>query len=339
MMKMKRIITLIMMMALMLCSGAAAETTDDIPDFRTLTGLDELSRKLDSGVTIDRVYYTDGYGFSTSEFTTTDAAEIRSLWTALNQITVKGRVNKSITDWYPQIVFYLSDETTAHVTFESHWLSLPAPWPQANYELENDDAFWSLTASLVNRTASADRTVVTALAAEVNPDNLVSVAADAKVLSCADGQFIITLLVPERYNPEEISALKVGDAIYTEGREVEIRSITERDGDLVLNADAEDEIRLFESVDQSYRIMDTHDNTWLELATVTVPASAKLLFLDGINPSTGEPLLHPTVHNKEDFLAIMNSKDDPGFDIRNVEVVFDENGELALIRRSYVPWQ
>ena len=50
-----------------------------------------------------------------------------------------------------------------HVTFESHWLSLPAPWPQANYELENDDAFWSLTASLVNRTASADRTVVTAL--------------------------------------------------------------------------------------------------------------------------------------------------------------------------------
>ena len=154
---MKRIITLIMMMALMLCSGAAAETTGDIPDFRTLTGLDELSRKLDSGVTIDRVYYTDGYGFSTSEFTTTDAAEIRSLWAALNQITVKGRVNES-------------------------------PWPQANYELENDDAFWSLTASLVNRTASADRTVVTALAAEVNPDNLVSVAADAKVLSCADGQ-------------------------------------------------------------------------------------------------------------------------------------------------------
>jgi len=148
---MKRIIILIMIMSLMLCSGAVAENDGNNLDFITLTGLDELSQKLDSGITINRVYYTDGYGFSTSEFTTTDEAEIHSLWTALNQITVKGQVNESITDWYPQIVFYLSDETTAHVTFESHWLSLPTPWPQANYELENDDAFWSLTASLVNK--------------------------------------------------------------------------------------------------------------------------------------------------------------------------------------------
>ena len=188
-------------------------------------------------------------------------------------------------------------------------------------------------------TAAAERTVVTALAAEVNPDNLVSVAADAKVLSCADGQFTITILVPERYDPEEINALKVGDAIWTEGREVEIRSITERDGYIVLNADTDDDVWLFESVDLNYWIMDVNDNTWLEFATVTVPASGHLLFLDGINPSTGESLLHPTAYNEEDFMTLMNSADNPGFDIRNVEVVFDENGELALIRRFYVPWQ
>lgn len=148
---MKRFLILIMIMSLMLCAVAAAENTGETLDFRTLTGLDELSRKLDSGVTIQRVYYTDGYGFSTSEFTTTDEAEIQSLWTTLNQITVKGPVNESVTDWYPQIVFYLSDETTAHVPFESHWLSLSTPRPMANYELENDDAFWGLTASLANK--------------------------------------------------------------------------------------------------------------------------------------------------------------------------------------------
>ena len=38
------------------------------------------------------------------------------------------------------------------------------------------------------------------------------------------------ILVPERYDPEEIKALKVGDGIFTEGREIEIRSITDRDG-------------------------------------------------------------------------------------------------------------
>ena len=148
---MKRIIALIMVLSPALCSCAAAENADEHPDFRALTGLDELDRKLESGITVSRVYYTDGYGFSISEFTTTDQEEIEALRAALNQITVKGRVNESITDWYPQIVFYLSDGTTANVTFESHWLSLPEPWPLANYELENDDAFWGLTASLVKK--------------------------------------------------------------------------------------------------------------------------------------------------------------------------------------------
>lgn len=85
--------------------------------------------------------------------------------------------------------------------------------------------------------------------------------------------------------------------------------------------------------------MDINDNTWLELATVTVPASDHFLFLDCINPSTGEGLLHPTVYNLEGFLTLMNSADDPGFDIQNVEIVVDEDGELALIKRFYVPWQ
>ena len=78
--------------------------------------------------------------------------------------------------------------------------------------------------------ASAERTGVTALASEINPDNLVSVAFDAKINACDDGVFNITILVPERYDPEEIKALKVGDGIFTEGREIEIRSITDRDG-------------------------------------------------------------------------------------------------------------
>ena len=40
--------------------------------------------------------------------------------------------------------------------------------------------------------ASAERPVVTALASEINPDNLVSVAFDAKINACADGVFNIS---------------------------------------------------------------------------------------------------------------------------------------------------
>ena len=184
--------------------------------------------------------------------------------------------------------------------------------------------------------ASAERPVVTALASEINPDNLVSVAFDAKINACADGVFNITILVPERYDPDEIKALKVGDGIFTEGREIEIRSITDRDGYIVLN---EDEVYLYESIDMNYWIADDNDNTWVEFPSITVRASDHFIFLDGINPSTGESLLHPTVYNMAGFLERMNSTDDSGFDIRNVEVVIDEDGKLAVIKRFYVPWQ
>ena len=171
--------------------------------------------------------------------------------------------------------------------------------------------------------ASAERPVVTALASEINPDNLVSVAFDAKINACADGVFNITILVPERYDPDEIKALKVGDGIFTEGREIEIRSITDRDGYIVLNADTEDEVYLYESIDMNYWIADDNDNTWVEFPSITVRASDH----------------HPTVYNMAGFLERMNSTDDSGFDIRNVEVVIDEDGKLAVIKRFYVPWQ
>ena len=85
--------------------------------------------------------------------------------------------------------------------------------------------------------AAAERMVVTALASEVNPDALTAVAVDARITGYdADGNTLtVELIVPERYDPEEIGALKVGDAIYTQGQEVEIRTITENSGYLVLN--------------------------------------------------------------------------------------------------------
>lgn len=148
---MKKLIAGLLAMLLLLSISQAEDL-----DFRSMTGLDELQKKLDNGVTIDKVYYTDGYGFSTSEFSSDDPDEIRRLWETLNKIQVVGLVNESITDWYPQIVFYLSDGSHANVSFESHWLCIG----RYNYEITKADEFWMLTAELLQKHEQMDQGAV-----------------------------------------------------------------------------------------------------------------------------------------------------------------------------------
>ena len=143
---MKKLISIVLIVMLMLPGAMADEIQLRIQD---MTDLGEIQSKLDEGMTIDKVYYTDGYGFSTSEFTTINAVEIESLWNAVNEITVLGKINMGITDWYPQIIFYLSDGTQGSVHFESTWLNVNGG--RDNYELANADDFWSLTSSLVRK--------------------------------------------------------------------------------------------------------------------------------------------------------------------------------------------
>ena len=195
--------------------------------------------------------------------------------------------------------------------------------------------------------AMAERKVVTALAAELNPDALAAVSVNARITDYSgdSGTLTVELIVPERYDPEEILALRVGDAIYTQGRETEIRTISEKDGYIVLNegdyAFSEGSVWLYEGIDMNYWIADHHDNSWVQFGTVHVPVPEHLFFLDEINPLTGETLLQPSVHNGKEFLDMLETEKEtgPGFAANNVTVVFDGTGSLALIRRFYVPWQ
>ena len=145
---MKRIFALLMLGILLTASVAMGQ--DEPKTIQSMTGLEDIREKLDRGVKIGKVYYTDGYGFSTSEFSTEDPDEIEQLWTAVNAITVGEKVDESITDWYPQIVFYLTDGTQGGVRFEANWLCIGG---RENYEIGNAEDFWSLTAALVEKHA------------------------------------------------------------------------------------------------------------------------------------------------------------------------------------------
>ena len=141
---MKKLLPVCLAFCLLISSVFAEEEMT----FLSLTKLDETRELLDSGVTVEKVYYTDGYGFSTSEFTTADPDEIAALWKALTDMELGEPSNMSVTDWYPQIVFYLSDGTCRNVCFDAHWLEIGG---MKNYCVLNDEPFWTLTACLVRK--------------------------------------------------------------------------------------------------------------------------------------------------------------------------------------------
>ena len=194
-----------------------------------------------------------------------------------------------------------------------------------------------------------ERTVVTALASEVNPDALTSVSVNARIIGYDAKKNTLTLeiIVPERFLPEDIQALKSGDAIWTGGQEIEVQTVADVDGYTVINEGeyeySEGSVWLYEGLDMNYWVANVHDNVWILLATVDAPVTDHLLFLDEIDPATGDTLVHPTVHSGAEFLAMLEKEaageGGPGFDTNNVSVVFDDAGDLALITRYYVPWQ
>ena len=196
---------------------------------------------------------------------------------------------------------------------------------------------------LIPAMALAERKVVTALATKINPDDLSNTLVDARIKSYNKEENTITLeiIVPEFYDADEIKSLQIGDAIYTQGHEVTVNAINEYDCFIAVVQDDDEVITIATDGETVYPIQDGDDFSWITLTTVTVPVPPHLIFLDGIDPATGEDLPLPTVHSAEEFIAILGGKNksDPGFDLNNTEIVFDSDVQPVIIRRNYVVWQ
>ena len=205
-----------------------------------------------------------------------------------------------------------------------------------------------LLAIILCSSASAG-TCITAMATSVDPDNLACTAVNARILGYNPDSNSLTLelIIPEVFSAEEVENLKVGDAIYSQGKEIPVKSIEDdvlsisinggsyeyEEGTLWLVQDSTD--------DRNYRPMYYNDYFWTSLAELQVPVPDSFLFLDDID-TLGGPLPLPAVYTAKEFLRILREEaeyDGVGFATNNVYVIFDGNGALASIERYYVPWQ
>ena len=127
--------------------------------------------------------------------------EIDAPCAALNRIRVKERVDEYITDWYPQIIFYLSDGSTVGAGFESRWLSMDGK----NYALENDEEFWDLAASLMETHDPAETAVSADDGWEAAEDSSITDEIRALFEKAAEG------LVGVSYEPVAYLGCQTGD--------------------------------------------------------------------------------------------------------------------------------
>ena len=146
----------------------------------------------------------------------------------------------------------------------------------------------------------------------------------------------VQLVIPEIFSKEDAESLQPGDGIYTEGREVQIVSVEVSEyGDILLNEGTENPVRLAEDLQGNYRTMlqAEEECIYIELDRLQLPVMDSLLLLDMNGPEAGDL---PLVYSAEEFIRMKT--EDPDFCADSVYVVFDQNGNLAVIYRLYTPW-
>ena len=156
------------------------------------------------------------------------------------------------------------------------------------------------------------------------------------VYNAADNTAAVTLRAPVILDRETADALEVGGTIALGAENEEIYAVDRsEDGYVTVN----DEIELRPQEDGSYRVYLYEREYRTDLLTVQAFIPETLVFTDNIDPESLEPLEEPLRLTAADFTAELESGEGVGFAAENVNVTFDENGDLAEISRVYVPWQ
>ena len=199
-------------------------------------------------------------------------------------------------------------------------------------------------------------TTITAMATDIDPNHLEKVSSYARILEYNEEKntLSVELIVPEIFAEDDILDLEIGDKIFTSGSEVEVQTIDwyEEYGYLVINAGIQEHapgsIYLHEDRWGNYIPERYAHKTYNTIAVIECPITDHLLFLDYISSDTCDALDLPSVYTAIEFLEIFRNTKENGtvgpvylvdFDIDNVYVVFDGNGQVATIQRFFVSWE
>ena len=200
-----------------------------------------------------------------------------------------------------------------------------------------------LLSALLLTAAAASADVIRPMPSAIDAQSVANQAVYVRVLDFDWRAETVTVALCDEatFDRETIQAMAVGDTIVIDGMKIEVRSIWEDMSYIIVNKDDE-ALALWENDDGNYDSAYAYDDrgVWLAVGERTFELSDDLVFLDGIDPSTGAPLALPTAHTLRELRQIVEGEEyDPGFSAQTAYMVFDDEQEAVVLVRFYVPWQ
>lgn len=179
---------------------------------------------------------------------------------------------------------------------------------------------------------------------EVHPDRLVKTASYARILGYneAENTLTVELIAPEVFDYADVYALKAGDKIFANGMEVTIETLAWWDDWKEILWINDGDVCLIKDLDGDYRTENSNDHVWHVTARLECPVTEHLLLMDNVDEISGGMLELPRVFAADETIAKVQAEQAAEYNrlaINNVYVVFDGEGDLAVIHRFYVPWQ
>ena len=133
---------------------------------------------------------------------------------------------------------------------------------------------------------------------------------------------------------DTVKGLKVGDILSIGEEKYNIESLESDEYGFTIN----NEVNLFPEKDHYYASL--YDMTLTEsVAQLILEVPDSLIFMDEIDPETGEIQEDTAKRTAADFVSLISSGTYPDFASENVNITFGTDGLLEKVERFYAPWQ
>ncbi len=149
-----------------------------------------------------------------------------------------------------------------------------------------------------------------------------------------NGTVRAVVVAPVSLDPDTMETLQPGDTLPIGEEPVVVDTVEKADDYVQVNGN----IILAYAGNEVHAYVDDRA-VMRTVADLRLSIPEDLVFVDDIDPATGDLVDDPAEQTAADFIALLAEGGSPDFASENVYVTYDENGDMVQVERVYTEWQ